>query len=321
MHMSGETRVKAKLAMSVRRRPNFRISISLEYVKLGYCYLVTHLLKLALIPLTAMLFVEATRTDPNDLLQVWLLLKYNLLAVFTLSGLLVVGCIFHFFTRPRPVYLVDYTCYKPPVFLETGFEEFLSHSKLIGFNNSSLEFQRKILERSGLSEHTHVSEAVKCVPPRPTMLNARTEAEQVMFGALDNLFAATGVKPKDIDILIVNCSLFSPTPSLSAMIINKYKLRSNIKSYNLSGMGCSASVISINLANDLLQVHRNSYAIVVSTENITQNWYFGNRKSMLIPNCLFRVGGAAILLSNWRSDRCHPRGLQQGLSMCVSGAG
>ncbi|KAJ4749419.1 3-ketoacyl-CoA synthase [Rhynchospora pubera] len=91
------------------------------------------------------------------------------------------------------------------------------------------------------------------------------------------------------------------------MIINKYKLRSNIKSYNLSGMGCSASVISINLANDLLQVHRNSYAIVVSTENITQNWYFGNRESMLIPNCLFRVGGAAILLSNWRSDRCHSK--------------
>lgn len=37
---------------------------------------------------------------------------------------------------------------------------------------------------------------------------------------------------------------------------------------------------------------------MVSTENITQNWYFGNQRSMLIPNCLFRVGGAAIVLSN-----------------------
>lgn len=26
--------------------------------------------------------------------------------------------------------------------------------------------------------------------------------------------------------------------------------------------------------------------------------YFGNDKSMLIPNCLFRLGGAAMLLSN-----------------------
>ena len=47
-----------------------------------------------------------------------------------------------------------------------------------------------------------------------------------------------------------------------------------------------------------LQVYPNSNAIVVSTENITQNWYFGNERSMLIPNCLFRIGGACMLLSN-----------------------
>lgn len=180
--MNGEIATETKPAMSVlpsRWLPDFRISISLKYVKLGYHYLITHLLKLALIPLTVVLFVEATRTDPNDLLQVWLLLKCNLLAMSTLSALLVVGCMFYFLTCPRPVYLVDFTCYKPPMLLEVGFEEFLNHSRLIGFNNSALEFQRKILERSGLSEHTHVPESVKCLPPRPTMINARAEAEQV----------------------------------------------------------------------------------------------------------------------------------------------
>lgn len=52
------------------------------------------------------------------------------------------------------------------------------------------------------------------------------------------------------------------------------------------------------LTDELAQVYPNSRALVVSTENITQNWYFGNERSMLIPNCLFRVGGAAMLLSN-----------------------
>jgi 3-ketoacyl-CoA synthase len=180
--MNGETATKTRSAMSVlpsRRLPDFHISISLKYVKLGYHYLRTHIVTLALIPLTATLFVETTRTDPNDLLQVWFLLKYNLLAVLTLSMLLVVGFMFYFLTRPMSVYLVDFTCYKPPALLEVGFEEFLNHSRLIGFNESALEFQRKILERSGLSEHTHVPESVKCLPPRPTMINARTEAEQV----------------------------------------------------------------------------------------------------------------------------------------------
>ena len=98
------------------------------------------------------------------------------------------------------------------------------------------------------------------------MAKAREKAEQVMFGVLDNLFAITNVKAKDIGILAANCSIFNPTPSLSAMIVNKYKLRGNIKNFNLGGMGCSVDFIAIDLAKDMLQLHRNTYAIVVSVE-------------------------------------------------------
>ena len=73
-------------------------------------------------------------------------------------------------------------------------------------------------------------------------------------------------------MLVVNCSLFNPTPSLSAMLINRFKLNSNIVSYNLAGMGCSAGIIAIDLARQMLQLQPRSYALVASTENITQNW-------------------------------------------------
>ncbi len=63
-----------------------------------------------------------------------------------------------------------------------------------------------------------------------------------------------GMYSVQVDILIVNCSLFNPTPSLSAMIVNHFKMKSSVVSYNLSGMGCSAGVISISLAKELLQV-------------------------------------------------------------------
>lgn len=242
--------------------------------------------------------------DLDDLAQLWLHLKCNLLSIIVCSAFLVFGLTAYIMTRPRPVYLVDFACYRPPHHLKAPFDRFMEHSRLTGdFADSSLEFQRKILERSGLGEDTYVPEAMHFIPPRPTMAAAREEAEQVMFGALDILFRNTSIKTKDIGILVVNCSLFNPTPSLSAMIINKYKLRGNIKSFNLGGMGCSAGVIAVDLAKDLLQIHRNTYAVVVSTENITQNWYFGNKKSMLIPNCLFRVGGSAVLLTNKSADR------------------
>lgn len=43
---------------------------------------------------------------------------------------------------------------------------------------------------------------------------------------------------------------------------------------------------------------RGGYALVVSTENITQNWYRGRERSMLIPNTIFRLGAAAIVLTS-----------------------
>ncbi|KAJ8530602.1 hypothetical protein K7X08_023483 [Anisodus acutangulus] len=287
-----------------RRLPDFLNSVNLKYVKLGYHYLISNLLTLCLIPVMAVILIEASQMNPNDILHLWQHLKYNLVSIIICSTVLVFGSTVYIMTRPRPVYLVDYSCYKPNDELKAPCERFMQHSRLTGdFDESSLEFQRKILERSGLGDETYVPEAMHHLPPQPSMQAAREEAEQVMFGALDKLFGNTNVKPKDIGVLVVNCSLFNPTPSLSAMIVNKYKLRGNIRSYNLGGMGCSAGVIAVDLAKDMLQVHRNTYAVVVSTENITQNWYFGNKKSMLIPNCLFRVGSAAVLLSNKSVDR------------------
>ena len=57
-----------------------------------------------------------------------------------------------------------------------------------------------------------------------------------------------------VDILVVNCSVFNPTPSLSAAVINQFRLKPTIITYNLSGMGCSAGLLSIALVRELLQV-------------------------------------------------------------------
>ena len=45
------------------------------------------------------------------------------------------------------------------------------------------------------------------------------------------------------------------------------------------------------------------YCLVCSTENVTGNWYLGAERSMLIPNTLFRMGGAAVILTNRLAER------------------
>ncbi|CAM0943599.1 unnamed protein product [Alopecurus aequalis] len=205
---------------------------------------------------------------------------------------------------PRPVYLVDHAEYKPGHHHQMTRAGAIEHYGLTGaFTEESLAFQKRILERSGLGDATHFPLSLRSMPVDVCLRTANEESHAVVFGVVDALLAKTRVSPADIGVVIVNSSLYSPTPSFTTLIVNRYRLRSNIVSHNLSGMGCSAGVIAIDLAKHLLQVHRDTYALVVSTENITLNAYFGNERYMLVSNTLFRMGGAAILLSNQCVDR------------------
>ena len=97
---------------------------------------------------------------------------------------------------------------------------------------------------------------------------------------------------------MVSCSCFAPTPSMAAMLVNKFGMRHDVLTYNLSGMGCSSSLVCVDMASHLLKALPNTLALIVNHENITENWYTGNDRSMLVCNCLFRLGGAAALVSN-----------------------
>jgi 3-ketoacyl-CoA synthase len=77
-------------------------------------------------------------------------------------------------------------------------------------------------------------------------------------------------------------------------------MKSTVKAYNLSGMGCSAGVISLDLAKDLLKVYSGSYCVIVSTENITQNWYLGNDRVGLqhLSGAMRRSLGLMVILEH-----------------------
>ncbi|XP_048558239.1 3-ketoacyl-CoA synthase 6-like [Triticum urartu] len=199
--------------------------------------------------------------------------------------------------RPRAVYMVDYACFCPSPGLRVPFAAFQEHASTC-VDERSLRFMVRLLERSGLGEETCLPDAQHYIPPERDLGSSRDEAELVVFSAIDDLLAKTKVSGEDIDILVVNCSLFAPTPSFADMVVSRYKLREDVRSVHLAGMGCSAGLISVELARNLLQVAPGgSNALVVSTETITRNYYTGKERAMLLPNCLFRMGGAAVLLS------------------------
>jgi 3-ketoacyl-CoA synthase len=212
--------------------------------------------------------------------------------------------------RDNPIYLLSFATFKAPDSWKCSHEDIVEMMRCQGcFTEESLQFMERILARSGTGQATAwppgITQCLKTKEKADRSMDAsREEAETVLFDICGEAMRKANVKPKEIDILVINCSLFSPTPSLCAMVASHFGMRSDIATYNLSGMGCSASLISIDLAKKLLQHGKGGKALVVSTEIITPNLYHGNDRGFLIQNTLFRCGGAAMVLSNsWLDGR------------------
>eukprot|EP00210_Caulerpa_lentillifera_P003773 g3605.t1 len=288
---------------------DYRQNVGWINVTAGYKTLCRNLFTFLLIPLALFLNYELIKLYSQGYIsEIWLTanrtdLKINLVTFGTCALLLVLVAVSFFFLRNRPVYLVDFQLYRPPDHLKVSHEKFIEVARASGrYSTDSLSFQEKIMAKSGLGEETYLPFSLLSFPYNTSMKSSREETAAVMFTTIEKLLKKSNLDPQKLDILVVNCSSFSPTPSLAAMIINHFKMRSDIIVYNLSGMGCSAGLTAIDLARQMLQLTPSARALVFSTENLTQNWHWGNTRSMLIANCLFRLGGAAVLLSNKRRD-------------------
>jgi len=208
-------------------------------------------------------------------------------------------------TMDSPVYLQSFATFKAPESWK------VSHAQIIEmmrrqkcFTQDSIDFMERLIARSGTGQNTAWPPGiVQCLTDGKStdrsIEASRKEAETVIFDVVEKALKKAQLEPKDIDVLVINCSLFSPTPSLCATVMTHFGMRCDILSYNLSGMGCGASLLAVDLAKNMLQRRkRGGRALVVSTEIITPNLYHGNKREYLLQNILFRCGGAAMILSN-----------------------
>jgi 3-ketoacyl-CoA synthase len=211
-------------------------------------------------------------------------------------------------TVRRKIYCVESAVFVPPASWRITHEQQKNIARAQGcYNDESLSLSYRTLDKSAIGDSAHLPPAFHPSTDGQTkgifnMAASREEAQAVIFPIVQEVLEKSRLSPRDIDFLVVNCSLFVPTPSLCAMICNQFHFKEDIRSYNLGGMGCSANVISVDLAKQLLQNQPGARALVVSTEIITPNYYLGNYKSMLVQNTLFRAGGVALVLSSNPKD-------------------
>ncbi|CAO2840006.1 unnamed protein product [Amaranthus hypochondriacus] len=213
--------------------------------------------------------------------------------------------LFHFLKwahikRHQDCYILGYECFKPTDDrkVSTFFSgEILIRNKNLGLNE--YKFLLKAAVSSGIGEQTYAPRNILMGrEEKPTLVDSLEEMDEFFRETIEKVLSKSNVSPQHIDILVVNVSMFASVPSLASRIVNFYKMRDDIKVYNLSGMGCSASLISLSIVQSIFKYKYERYALIVTSESLSPNWYTGNDRSMILSNCLFRSGGSAILLTN-----------------------
>lgn len=175
-------------------------------------------------------------------------------------------------------YILDYQCYKPTDDRKLSTDlsgKIIMRNKNLGLDE--YKFLLKVIVGSGIGEETYGPRMVfRGREDNPTYEDGTEEMDEFFDDSIGKLLARTGVSPLDIDVLVVNVACITTTPSLASRIIKRYKMREDVKTYNLSGMGCSASLISVNIVQSVFKCQNNVNALVVASESLSPNWYTGS---------------------------------------------
>ena len=81
------------------------------------------------------------------------------------------------------------------------------------FTDDDLVFMGKVVSRSGLGDDTSLPPCMLSLhDPKPSLDDARREFECVVFDSVRDVLNKAGVHPRQVGVVVTNCSLFNPTP-------------------------------------------------------------------------------------------------------------
>ncbi|KAE8666678.1 3-ketoacyl-CoA synthase 3 [Hibiscus syriacus] len=130
--------------------------------------------------------------------------------------------------------------------------EVMKRNKNLGLNE--YKFLLKAGVSSGIGDQTYSTKIMfsgreEC----PKLEDGISEMDEFFHDSIAKVLSKAGISPQEIDVLLVNVSMLSAVPSLSSRIINHYKMRPDIKSFNLTGMACSTSLISLEIVRNVFK--------------------------------------------------------------------
>lgn len=125
---------------------------------------------------------------------------------------------------------------------------------------------------------------------------------------------SAGLTPQDIDGVVVNSCTGYLCPGLTSFVAEALPLRSDVRPFDLQGMGCGAALPNLETAHNFLQAHPDSNVLSIAVEICSATLYLDEAPDILISNALFGDGAAATVLTNRPGNgRVRLKGFSAGL--------
>ncbi|MEY4940600.1 MAG: hypothetical protein RIQ93_2335 [Verrucomicrobiota bacterium] len=133
----------------------------------------------------------------------------------------------------------------------------------------------------------------------PDQLNAafRLAAPPLAGRALTQALEKAGVRPDEIDALLICTCTGYLCPGLTSYVAEQLGLRANTFLQDLVGLGCGAAIPMLRAASHILGAQPDAVVACVAVEVCSAAFYLDDDPGVLISACLFSDGAAA---SIWR---------------------
>lgn len=173
-------------------------------------------------------------------------------------------------------------------------------SELYGGDPRFLKRLHRIVENTGIERRHLCADPDYLKRPRPLgetsevyLEHAVTLAERAARAALDE----AGVRPRDIDLVLVTSCTGVPIPSVDADLVDLLGLRPDVVRLPITQMGCAGGAIGLARAADVLRGLGGGHALTVAVE-LPSLTFQRDDVSManMVSTCIFGDGAAAAVL-------------------------
>ena len=149
--------------------------------------------------------------------------------------------------------------------------------------------------------HFAVPDVERLFDLTPDELSAayRAVAPKLACDALVPAIAAAGIRPSDIDALLVCTCTGYLCPGLTSYVAERLGLGAGTILQDLVGLGCGAAIPTLRSASHVLAANPRATVACVAVEICSAAFYLDDDPGVLISACLFSDGAAATI---WRGQ-------------------